>query len=63
MDKGLTVPGTKMDADSLAENTPKCPKIYVPNLSAQARNFWISIKKRPHWTSVVREYVQCCTES
>ena len=41
MDKGLTVP--KMGADKLAENTPKCPKIYLPNLSAQ--RFGISMKK------------------
>ena len=40
MDKGLT----KMGADSLAENTP-CSKVYLPNLSAQARKFGISMKK------------------
>jgi hypothetical protein len=27
------------------ENTPKCPRIYLPNLSAQAQKFWISMKK------------------
>ena len=32
MDKGLTA--TKMGADSSAENTPKAPGIYLPNLSA-----------------------------
>ena len=36
---------TKMGADSLAENTPRCPQIYLPNLSAQAQKFWISMKK------------------
>ena len=36
---------TKMGADSLAENTPKCPRIYLPNLSAQPQKFWISMKK------------------
>jgi hypothetical protein len=25
---------------------PKCPRIYLPNLSAQAQKFWISIKKK-----------------
>ena len=33
-----------MGADSLAENTPKCPRIYLPNLSAEAQKFWISMK-------------------
>ena len=36
---------TKMGADSSAENTPKCPKIYLPNLSAQSQKFGISMKK------------------
>ena len=31
---------TKMGADSLAENTPN-----LPNLSAKAQKFWISMKK------------------
>ena len=35
---------TKMGADSLAGKYPKCPKIYRPNLSAQAKKFWISMK-------------------
>ena len=43
MDKGLTVP------DSLAEKYPKCPKIYLPNLSAQAQKFGISMKKGFIW--------------
>ena len=34
-----------MGADSLAENTPNVPKIYLPNLSAQAQKFGISMKK------------------
>ena len=37
MDKGLTVPKWP-GADSLGQ-------IYLPNLSAQAQNFWISMKK------------------
>ena len=48
---------TKMGAESLAENTPNDPKficpICLPNLSAQAQKFWISMKKRLHWASVV----------
>ena len=38
-------PWNKKGADSLAEKYPKCPRIYLPNLSTQARNFWISMKK------------------
>ena len=35
-----------MGADSLAENTPNASEfIYLPNLSAQAQKFWISMKK------------------
>ena len=30
---------TKMGADISAENTPNAPKIYLPNLSAQAQKF------------------------
>ena len=45
MDKGITVP-----------KYPKCPRIYLPNLSAQAQKFWISMKKGfLHWASVVRD--------
>ena len=33
-----------MGSDSLAENTP-CSKVYLPNLSAQAQKFGISLKK------------------
>ena len=37
---------TKKGADSSDENTyPKCPRIYLPNLSSQAQKFWISMKK------------------
>ena len=43
VDKGLHC--TKMGADSAAENTPECPRIYLPNLSAPAQTFWISIDK------------------
>ena len=42
-----------MGADSLAKNMyPKCHRIYLPNLSAQAQNFWILMKKSLHWASV-----------
>ena len=41
MNKGLT----KMGADKSDENTPKCPKIYLPKLSAQAQKCGISMKK------------------
>ena len=34
-----------MGADKLFENTPYCPKIYLPKLSAQAQKFGISMKK------------------
>ena len=48
--------------DSLCQNRccyfcrkyTKCPRIYMPNLSAQAQKFGISLKKRLHWASVVR---------
>ena len=32
---------------------PKYPKIYLSKLSAQAKQFWISMKKRLYWASVV----------
>ena len=34
-----------MGADKLFENTPKCPQIYLPKLSAQAQKFEILMKK------------------
>ena len=44
-DKGRTH-CIKMGSDSLAKNMyPNCPRIYLPNLSAQAQKFWISMKK------------------
>ena len=43
-----------MGADSLAENT-QMPIIYLPNLSAQAQKFWISMKKGLHWESTVHD--------
>ena len=43
MDKRLSVP--KMGADKLAANTPKCPKIYLPKLSAQNPKFGILMEK------------------
>ena len=42
-----------MGADKSAENNPKCPKFYLPKLSAQGQKFGILIKKRLHWASVV----------
>ena len=33
-----------MGADSSVENTPNVPKIYLPNLSAQAQKFGILMK-------------------
>ena len=33
-----------MGADSSAENTPSA-QIYLPDLSAQAQKFWISMKE------------------
>ena len=35
---------------------PKCPEIYLPNLSVQVQKFGTSIKKRLHWASVVRDF-------
>ena len=43
MNKGLTV--LKMGADKLVKNTPKCPTIYRPKLSAQAQKFGILMEK------------------
>ena len=36
---------TKMGADKSAEDTPKCPKLYLPKLSAEAQKFGIWMKK------------------
>ena len=45
-------------AYGLAEST-KCPKIDLPNLSANAPKFEISISKKSlHWASVVHDWVQ-----
>ena len=52
---------TKIGADSLARNTPKCPIIYLLNLSAQAQKFRISmifanickIEKEMFWTMII----------
>jgi hypothetical protein len=43
MENGQGTHSTKMGADKLPEN--KCPKIYLPNLSAQAQKFGILMKK------------------
>ena len=48
MDKGLTVPEWVLIAG------PKIPQM-PRNLFAQAQKFWISMKKRLHWASVVRD--------
>ena len=46
---------TKMGADKVFGKYPKCPKLYLPKLSAQAQKFEILMKKRRlHWVSVVR---------
>ena len=45
MDKAQGTHCTKMCADKLAENNPKCPKIYLPNLSAQAKKLGFQWKK------------------
>jgi len=41
MDKELTA--LKLVLIAWPKNTPKCPRIYLPNLSAQAQKFWISM--------------------
>ena len=51
-----------MRADSLAQNTANVPEFICPIKSAQAQKFWISMKKRPHWASVVREQEHCTIE-
>jgi hypothetical protein len=38
IDKGLTVPKVR-------PKIPQMPKSFLPNLSAQAQKFWISMKK------------------
>ena len=51
MNKGLTVPKWEL---KFCQKYPKCPKIYLPNLSAQAQKFGIYFnEKRLHWASVV----------
>ena len=45
-DKGLTVPKWVQIV------WPKIPQ--MPNLSAQAQKFWISMKNGLHWASLVR---------
>ena len=42
-----------MGADKSAENKPNARKVHPPKLSAQAKKFGISLKKRLHWVSVV----------
>ena len=55
MDKGLT---NKLGADILAENLPNAPEFIYPIClpqDAQAQKFWISMKKKFHWVSIVRD--------
>ena len=42
MDKGLTVPKWVL---IVRPKIPQMPRIYLPDLSAQAQKFWISMKK------------------
>ena len=42
MDKGLTVPKGVL---IVQPKIPKSSRIYLPNFSAQAQKFWISMKK------------------
>ena len=51
---GQVIHCTKMGANSLVENTPKSPRINLPDWPAKAQNFKISMKKRFHWASIVR---------
>ena len=57
MDKKLNV-CTKIGADI---KYPKCPRMYLPNLSAQAQKFLISMKKgfigRPCNIGIVHEII------
>ena len=55
MDKGLTVP--KWVLISLAENMPKCLKIFHPKISVQAQKFEI-FEKSSFWVSIVRGFKQ-----
>ena len=54
MDKGLTVPIWVLIDLIVCQEYPKCPRIYLLSLSAQAQQFWTSIKESYHWASVVR---------
>ena len=45
MDKGLTVPKWVVVLFWAKNQKNKCPRIFLPNLSAQAQKFWISMKK------------------
>ena len=44
----------KMGADKSFEKSPKCPKTYLPKLSAQTQKFGIFYKERLYWASLVR---------
>ena len=46
MDKGLTVvPKWVLIVQPKSPKYPKCPRIYLPSLSAQAQTFYILMKK------------------
>ena len=57
MDKGLTLPKWVLIVQPKIPQM-QCPRIYLPNLFAQAQKFWISMEKRLHWASVVRAYTK-----
>ena len=44
-----------MGADKSAENTPKCPKIFLPKIVCPSPKVWDFDEKRLHWASVVRD--------
>ena len=47
---------TKMDADSLDENTPNAPEFICPICLPMPKSSGFQWKKKPHWVSVVRGY-------
>ena len=47
MDKGLTVPKWVLIVQQKISQI-QLPQNYLPNFSAQAQKFWISMKKRLH---------------
>ena len=45
MDKGRVAPNWVLIVQPKIPQTPQNPRIYLPNLSAQAQKFWVSMKK------------------